>query len=109
MDLSASDILIALGVVELAGCLVCGFFWLRGRDVELPWASARSARPARPAFFSAGPVHRVRTARHLAAAPDPSPEDSGRHHVPDELLHSVTIRLSPDGRARAKVPHPTDQ
>ena len=44
MDLSASDILITLGVVELIGCLVCGFYWLRGRGVTLP--GGRRPRPA---------------------------------------------------------------
>jgi hypothetical protein len=32
------------------------------------------------------------------------PADTGRHHVPDVLLHSPTYRLSADCRARARVP-----
>ena len=87
MDLSSGDILITLGVVEIAGCMLCAFYWLRGRGIDLPWTSRQ----------------------HLSAETQPAPEDSGRHHVPDELLHSATIRLSADGRARARVPHPTDQ
>ena len=87
MDLSSGDILITLGVVELAGCLMCAFYWLRGRGIDLPWI--RRQPPT--------------------ADSQPAPGDSGRHHVPDELLHSATIRLSADGRARARVRHPTDQ
>lgn len=30
--------------------------------------------------------------------------DTGRHHVPDELLQAATYRLSADRRARARVP-----
>jgi hypothetical protein len=36
-------------------------------------------------------------------------ESSGRHTVPDELVHSATYRLPADRVFRAKVPEPADR
>ncbi|GGL08352.1 hypothetical protein [Mangrovihabitans endophyticus] len=42
--------------------------------------------------------------RRVSAPAGTAVSDTGRHHLPDELLGGATYRLSPDGIARAKVP-----
>lgn len=112
MDLSTNDVLFLLGVVELAACVGCALYWLIGRD--------SAARPARQARRTTRPAPARSTPAVSAPAvsipavsiPAPSRQvpdevsDTGRHHVPDELLHSTTYRLPADRRARARVPEP---
>ncbi len=59
---------------------------------------ATEAAPRHPAV----PAEAVGAVGHAVESDDLS--DTGRHHVPDQLLHSPTYRLSADLRARAKVP-----
>ena len=71
--------------------------------------SPRRERTAGPAF-SAGQTASRHPDVHAGQVSEPAPDerndvsDSGRHHVPDELLQASTYRLSADRRARARVP-----
>lgn len=186
MDLSTNDVLFVLGAIELAACVGCALYWLKGRgsegrpvrrraarekpgpapartgigaaaggvggatrafrptahaeqaalrvpgtaaDTEFPshpgapaeWAAApgphdelitsprgERARPSPRREQSAGPAAPAgeTSSRHPEPALDERNDvsDSGRHHVPDELLQASTYRLSADRRARARVP-----
>ena len=88
--------------------------WAAGPHDE-PAASPPSGRAARPSPRPERAAHSTgrssETApRSLDAHAGPAPQerndvsDSGRHHVPDELLQAATYRLSADRRARARVP-----
>ncbi len=123
MDISTNDVLFLLGAIEVVACLGCALYWLIGRGAE--------ARPARRVGAARRAPVRRRVSRERPEAPMVAPQapavaaeavpaaepdelsDSGRHHVPDHLLHSPTYRLSADLRARAKVPgqavRPVDQ
>jgi hypothetical protein len=122
MDLSSHDVLFLLGAIELAACAGCALYWLIGRGPEARGPGSprrRAARPpdAGPAAVAAGPAPEPPPPASASASPvGPGPAaaapvddlaDTGRHHVPDGLLHSVTYRLSADLRARARVPGPT--
>ncbi len=80
MDFVTSDALLLIGAVALVAAAVCGVSWLLD---ELAEPAARDTR-------GSAPVHRPTG-------------DTGRHHVPEELLRSTTTRLGADLRARAKV------
>jgi hypothetical protein len=98
------QILAALGTVEVVGTgLLC---LLRARP-------ASSARLVLPPWHSV-----VRTLGRATRSPAPNPEpkhraypvttpasvtESGRHHVPDELLSARTQRLTAGRVARARV------
>ncbi|GAB1642981.1 hypothetical protein [Krasilnikovia sp. MM14-A1259] len=105
MDLSTSDLLIGLGFIASATCIAtAAYARLRagGRAVRRPAAS-----PARPPHRAA-PVARLYRSAQPALVSDPedqpSPGQSGRHFVPDELLYSKTYKLGPAQRVRAQSP-----
>jgi hypothetical protein len=130
MDLSTNNVLFLLGGIELVACVGCALYWLvgRGSEARAPVRrAARTAAPRRPrrgvsvhdgaaepsglipagpeAESQAAPVRdgrRMTDAETVATTDDPA--DTGRHHVPDVLLHSPTYRLSADRLARARVP-----
>lgn len=120
MDLSTNDVLFLLGATEVAACVGCALYWLLGRGSEArPARRKPPSRSARPAPARRRAAREERGATEAAAQPPAVPaeavgaaghatdsdlSDTGRHHVPDELLHSPTYRLSADLRARAKVP-----
>ncbi|BFU42462.1 hypothetical protein [Krasilnikovia sp. MM14-A1004] len=102
MDLSTSDLLIGLGLIASATCVATAAY---ARLRASSRASGRAAANAHPDRST--PIARLYgTAR--PGAPDglthttDSPEQSGRHFVPDDLLYGKTYRLGPDQRVRAQ-------
>ncbi|GAB1694332.1 hypothetical protein [Krasilnikovia sp. M28-CT-15] len=105
MDLSTSDLLIGLGLIASATCAATAVYArLRAGDRAI-WRRTVSAHPDRSTPIARlygtaqpGSPNPAWQARH---SPE-SPEQSGRHFVPDELLYGKTYRLGPDQRVRAQ-------
>jgi hypothetical protein len=102
MYFTSTDILYGLAGIVLAICIASGI-WIpvqrrRMTDHEEPLRQL--------------PHHQwigeIRPDQHSIEQDsiDPDPETTGRHHLPDSLLHGATYRLSADRVARAKVRSP---
>jgi len=87
--------LYGIGVLLVAAVILQTVYRYAGRRAGDPETGRPDARRTAPA----DQVVRV-------SSPAGHPEDSGRHHVPEEFLRVATIRLSADRIARAKVPPP---
>ena len=105
------QILIALGAVEIIGTVVLCVF--RGRPGHTGWGVSAPRVAWLSPEYVATVITRVQSFR-LRRPDRPSPRgvdiaepvgvsDSGRHHVPDELLTARTYRLAADRLARARV------
>ena len=95
VDFSVTVILYGLTAIICTTGMLGGVYW----HVSRRSAVAHKAAPLPQA-------HRI-WVDEIAARRSPiadALETTGRHHIPDELLHMATYKLSADRLARAKVP-----
>jgi hypothetical protein len=95
VDFSVTVILYGLTAIICTTATLGGVYW----HVSRRTAVAHKAAPQQQA-------HRI-WIDEIAARRRPiteALETTGRHHIPDELLHVATYKLSADRLARAKVP-----
>jgi hypothetical protein len=118
---SVSVALITVEAVELSLSTILTILWstfgaLTVLVAILYWRSHRAAHPSIPAQRTAAPAAETPDAEALeeahrlwldglsGSADWDDLSDTGRHHLPAELLNLSTYQLGPDRVARAKVP-----
>ncbi len=119
--MSVASALTTVEAVELSLTTILTILWstfgaLAVLVAILYWRSHRATRPPIPAQRTAAPAAEAPDAEALeeahrlwldglSASDDwDDLSDTGRHHLPEELLNLSTYQLGPDRVARAKVP-----
>ena len=115
MDVSATDVLIGILLVNLGICAAYALRTVRRRRAVVVAVKRERARlgslPPKPRRKPATePATTTEPDTEAAAKDEPGavvPQQLGRHREIEELMRAATYRLSPDRLARAKVPGAT--
>ncbi|MEV4636425.1 hypothetical protein AB0J80_03640 [Actinoplanes sp. NPDC049548] len=112
MTLSLTTIIITSWSAFATMSVIAAAIWLRGRGRGtsrlfgrgFPSPVRLSPRKARPDSAALEQAHRLWLDGLAGKSGWDELSDTGRHHLPPELLKMSTYRLGPDRIARAKVP-----